>query len=719
MLARNEGWFTVCVNKRSPQPCQYHSGGPMSQQIRCQLWIAAAASVIFFINLGDAGLWDMDEALYTSCAREMFERGDWVVPWFNGQMFPEKPPLMFWTMIASFELFGVNELGARFFSAVMGVATALIAFHIGRLLFNVRVGFWTGLITASTIVFTISARAATVDCALTFVTTAAMLLFVMAKRSGLGTRGPGLGNHDSEDRGLGASTGGLGASAPSGGGECSDPESRTPNPDPPSPLYWPYAALMYACIGLAVLAKGPVGMVLPLAAIGLYMLIEGGPRRVFRSAWEMRPLTAMVVIAAVAAPWYVMVGQYNEGEWLRRFFFEFNLRPFRQPILGHGDTSSLQHAWAVTVSILYYFYHIPAILFGFFPWSVFLGPTLIHTYQCLRNKSTSRSHAPRGNGQRETLCVRDSLAQQSNSSVYSGSHAEHGNQDVISRSHAPRGNVGCVLAVCWFGVWLVFWSVCKTKLPHYLLPAYPALAMLTAWWIDRWLEKGSGVFVRNNPANASRISQTKTPDPFSARWPRNAWISTILTGLGITIAIPIVAAYYLPGEALIGLVGLIPLVGGIWCWRETSRGRNRQAMGVFAVMSVLFLTAVFGFAVLYVDRHQNAEPMIAAIQKDCKTLHPPIATYRFFRESTVYYAGRPVTRCEGDREAALKELADFLAKPGRSYVITTDRQECEIVEAFPGRLRVIFRHPRFLAPGEMVVLRRGGEDGGGSTKPDI
>ena len=139
----------------------------MSQPVRYQLWIVAAASVIFFTNLGGAALWDMDEALYTTCAREMFQRDDWVVPWFNGQMFPEKPPLMFWTMMAGFELFGVNEFGARFFSAVFGVATALAAFHLGRILFNARVGLWTGLITASTIIFTISARAATVDSALT------------------------------------------------------------------------------------------------------------------------------------------------------------------------------------------------------------------------------------------------------------------------------------------------------------------------------------------------------------------------------------------------------------------------------------------------------------------------------------------------------------------------------------------------------------------------
>jgi hypothetical protein len=126
----------------------------------------------------------------------MFQRGDWVVPMFNGQMFPEKPPLMFWTMMAGFELFGVNEWGARFFSAVLGVGTALVAFHLGRILANDRVGLWTGLITASTLVFTISARAATVDSALTFVTTLAFLMFAIgwkkAARSGLPAEGSGV-----------------------------------------------------------------------------------------------------------------------------------------------------------------------------------------------------------------------------------------------------------------------------------------------------------------------------------------------------------------------------------------------------------------------------------------------------------------------------------------------------------------------------------------------
>ena len=179
-----------------------------------------------------------------------------------------------------------------------------------------------------------SARAATVDSALTFVTTVAFLLLAMARR------------------------------------EPSAPGHR-----------WRCMALMYACIGLAVLAKGPVGMVLPLAAMGLLPAVD---RRLAE-----RVSLGMVDAALHGAarhggrgPAVVRVGGHADRlEVARQFFLEFNLRPFQQPILGHGDMSS---HWGGSpggepVSILYYFYHVPFMLVGFFPWAVFLGPTLVET----------------------------------------------------------------------------------------------------------------------------------------------------------------------------------------------------------------------------------------------------------------------------------------------------------------------------------------------------
>ena len=115
------------------------------------------------------------------------------------------------------------------------------------------------------------------------------------------------------------------------------------------------------------------------------------------------------------------------------------------------------------------------------------------------------------------------------------------------------------------------------------------------------------------------------------------------------------------------------------------------------------------FAVLRVDKYQNAKPMIAAIRNDYGRKGPlPIATYQFFRESTVYYAGQssdPMRRVQVPGQSAQEGLARFLAKSRPAYVITTNEHEREINEAFPGKFQRIFDQRRFLGPGEMVVLR--------------
>jgi 4-amino-4-deoxy-L-arabinose transferase-like glycosyltransferase len=532
---------------------------------------------------------------------------------------------MFWNMMGGFAVCGgVNEWGARLFSALFGVGTALVAFHLGRILFNLRVGLWTGLITASTIIFTISARAATVDSALTFFTALAFLLFALGGAKGAATA------------------------------------------KQPARFPLPYAVATYACIGVTVLGKGPIGMLLPLAAMGLFLLSVNGWRSFFRAAWWLRPFTMLVVIAAVAAPWYVAVGYQTDWEWPKKFFFEFNLRPFQKPILGHGDASSLNRALAALVSFLYYFYYIPAILAGFFPWSVFLGPTLVDVVRRLKEGRRGK------------------------------------NEEQKADDEAARWRVGVLLALCWFGTWFVLWSLVKTKLPHYLLPAYPALALLTAGFIDRWL------------SNAASIA------PWGLR---NAWISTILVGIGIMIAAVIVAKIFLPGDESLGCLGLLLVLGGGWCWWKTAHGRPRDAAITFAITAVAFLTSVFALAAPRVDRFQNAKPMMAAICADEEkgkdhgadvfAAHPvsPIATYCFFRESTVYYGGKPVTKCDNDEAAhrtAQQALAQFLAKPGRSYVITTNEYEAEIKKAFADRLKVMHRERRFLADGEMVIFRHDG-----------
>ena len=230
---------------------------------------------------------------------------------------------------------------------------------------------------------------------------------------------------------------------------------------------------------------------------------------------------------------------------------------------------------------------------------------------------------------------------------------------------------GYLLAACWFGTWFVFWSICKTKLPHYLLPAYPALALLVACWIDRWLADPATVGDHWLPKRLDLDDRYRSghhgghPDRGGLR---------------------------LAGRGPFGVGRSDPrarrriLLAGNGTQRASKGGRRVCAM------SVVFLTAVFGFAVLRVDRHQNAKPMIAAIHADWQRFggrpargggrragtkdeggkardespdrrpssfiphpsalppsqfapFPPIATFGPFRESTVFYAGHPVTQC--------------------------------------------------------------------------
>ena len=149
----------------------------MPRLILQQAVILVVAIVVLFTNLGATRLWDQDEAYFAGAAAEMQRRGDWVTPYFNGELFSHKPPLMFWMMICGYEIFGHSELAARFWSAVCGVAAALLTFHMGRRLFSAEVGFWAALALVTCLMFDVVARAATPDCFLVFFTTLAIYFF--------------------------------------------------------------------------------------------------------------------------------------------------------------------------------------------------------------------------------------------------------------------------------------------------------------------------------------------------------------------------------------------------------------------------------------------------------------------------------------------------------------------------------------------------------------
>ncbi|HEW78800.1 MAG TPA: glycosyltransferase family 39 protein, partial [Phycisphaerales bacterium] len=77
-------------------------------------------------------LWDRDEPRFARATVEMIESGNYLVPSFNGKMWPDKPIFFYWLMSLPVRLLGPTELACRFFGAVGTALTCLLTFFIGR-----------------------------------------------------------------------------------------------------------------------------------------------------------------------------------------------------------------------------------------------------------------------------------------------------------------------------------------------------------------------------------------------------------------------------------------------------------------------------------------------------------------------------------------------------------------------------------------------------------
>ncbi|MHB8901391.1 MAG: ArnT family glycosyltransferase [Thermoguttaceae bacterium] len=575
------------------------------------LWIVLLASVVFFANLGVPRLWDRDEPRNAGCAAEMLERGDWVVPVFNAELRVHKPVLLYWFMMSAYAVFGQGEFGARFWSALLGVGTVWMTYVIGKRLFGREVGFWSGLVLATTMMFTVAARAATPDSVLIFFTTLATMIYVKAAFPEAADRNPADGERPE---------------APAGWGWY--------------PRHWGVVALMYGVLGFAVLAKGPVGLVLPTACIGMFLLImrlprvpeshEGkaawwvrvplkllrpfAPLHFLRTCWFMRPLTAVAACLAVALPWYIWVGLRTDGAWLEGFLLEHNLGRAMNAMEGHRGPI---------------FYYVIAILVGFFPWSVFFAPVLVDA-----------SHR-------------------------------------IREDHPWKP--GLVLAACWAGVYLGLFSLAKTKLPSYITPAYPAVALLTGCFLYQY-RRGEAW----GPVGLAKMA------------------TGICIGVGIVtlIAVPIAAHFFLPGEAWLGLMGLVPIAGGGVARYLQAKGRWRPVVTVYAATAAVFLVAMMALAPVRVDRHQTFDRILESIARNSRA--PRIASFACMEPSWVFYSGRSI------HEYGRKEVAEVRAflEGDDALVITTAEAYARVQQALPGDVEVLTSVDKFLDDDRLVLLGR-------------
>ena len=121
---------------------------------------------------------------------------------------------------------------------------------------------------------------------------------------------------------------------------------------------------MYVLLGLAVLAKGPVGLALPAITILLYLLLS--KEWSFKKLWQLQPVAGLIIITAVALPWFYLVHIKTNGAWTKGFFIHHNINRFKQPVDGHNGP--------FIVTWLF-------VIMGLFPFSFFLIRALVFAWK--------------------------------------------------------------------------------------------------------------------------------------------------------------------------------------------------------------------------------------------------------------------------------------------------------------------------------------------------
>lgn len=578
---------------------------------------------LFFTRLGDYALMDVDEPRNAGCAAEMFARHDLIVPTFNAELRTHKPALTYWLMMSAYAGWGVSAFSARVWSAVLGIGTVLLTYGMGRRLFDAETGFWAGVALASAVFFAVAARIATPDAPLIFCVTLTMWVFVR-------TAFP---------RSAGDATA---AAAPA-------PEDRHAGSHFPRSIL--AAIALYAAMGLAVLAKGPVGCVLPTAILGLYLLLVRSParpepvrplpgwghrlrtwlrpfapRHVLTTIVSLRPLTAVVVIGAVAGPWFWAVHRATDGAWTQGFFLTHNLERATRAMEGHGGPA-----------LLYY----PVVLCAaFFPWSCLLIPAVRETW----------TRIARGDAARDRL----------------------------------------IFLSCWAGGWIGAFSLARTKLPSYITPAYPALALLVAVTVVGWL--------RRPAPDAARAVGTQTGPAL-----RGSFVALIIAGGLAAIGLGGAAQVMFGADAWIGGLGLVPVLGGGLGLRWLARGERRRALVALGSAGVIFTFGALDGVLPYLSqRHQHGPELleVAARRLGAGAAPGRLVAYGALEPSFVFNARHPIPLFARDDLAGLLAALD---EPD-TLILARDRDAANLRPRLPADVVELAAVPYFGRPDLRIVL---------------
>ncbi len=267
--------------------------------------------LLYIWDLGLTPFYNYEEPKEALIVWEMVHGGGWILPLRNGEEIPLKPPLLHW-LGALFTLLSgkLNEFTIRLPSALASTTGVLLTFFFARSLAGWRAGLLSALILATSPEWMRWAVIARSDMLLAVFSAAALMLFWHLW------------------------------------GERKPPRWKT------------YG--FYILLGLATLAKGPVGVVVP-GLIVLGFLVACRDLAFLR---RLHLLEGVAIFSLVSLSWYLLAWRQGGGEFLQRQILDENL--FRFLRADHGGPSR-DHT---------FYYYLPTLFVGMFPWSLFFLPLL-------------------------------------------------------------------------------------------------------------------------------------------------------------------------------------------------------------------------------------------------------------------------------------------------------------------------------------------------------
>lgn len=234
-----------------------------------------------FVGLWAAPLTDLDEGAFTASTLEMFLRGDFLSSYLMGEPRHDKPILIYWLQAASVTVFGFNEWGWRFPSALAAAAWIGLTHAFLVRVADREAALFAALVIATAAGLTLIQRAATADALLNlWLAAAGYAAWLWLK----------------EGRAL-----------------------------------WRYAS--HAAMALGFLTKGPIAVLVPAGAVLLWCLSRRELKRFWR--WALAPGPAALFLA-IAAPWFIVQTWLEGPGFITGFFLKHNVGRFGGAMEGHG-----------------------------------------------------------------------------------------------------------------------------------------------------------------------------------------------------------------------------------------------------------------------------------------------------------------------------------------------------------------------------------------------